>query len=147
MSDQKLADIRFALLADPESVEDADLLALLIGTPNSKRSSFETASGLLEQFDGLAPLLSRARGSIFLKDHDLREIPGARIVALSELVRRCGGSQRRVGTRAQALALAYLSTAAETLEAISEQPHPGGEQIRQAAELMRQWYHFASNVL
>ncbi len=147
MAEQSLADLRLTLFSDPESLQDPELLALVMGTADRRRSSLENAQRLLEKTGGFGEMLAGARGPAFLKNHGLGQTPGGRLAALAEIVRRLGESGGRAGSRAQALALAYLSTAAETLEAMAEQPRPTAAQVRKTAQLMRQWYSFAAGML
>jgi DNA repair protein RadC len=140
---QTLSDIRLRLLADPAVLSDAELLALMIGQADRKRSSMINATRLLDTFGGLRELAAEARGLGFLERQDMSDTVGARVLAAAEIIRRCSGSRR--GTKAESLALSYLSTATETLEALCADPSP--ELLQQGAELMRRWHAFASRLL
>ncbi len=141
--ERPLSDIRLGLMADPAAVTDAELLALVIGQVDKRRSSLKNATRLLEAFGGLKQLAADARGAGFLQKQEMSETIGSRVLAVAEIIRRCSGSL--TGTNAERLALSYLSTAAETLEGLSGNPSP--ELIRQGAELLRRWHSFASRLL
>ena len=141
--ERPLADIRLGLMADPAAVTDAELLALVIGQADKKRSSLKNATRLLEAFGGLKQLAADARGAGFLQQQEMSETVGSRVLAVAELIRRCSGSL--TGTSAEKLALSYLSTAAETLEGLAGNPSP--ELIQQGADLLRRWHRFASRLL
>ncbi len=141
--ERSLSDIRLGLLADPAALTDAELLALVIGQADKKRSSLTNATRLLEAFGGLKQLAADARGPGFIQQQEMSETVGSRVLAVAEIIRRCSGSL--TGTKAESLALTYLSTAAETLEGLADNPSP--ELIRQGAELMRCWHAFASRLL
>ncbi len=141
--ERSLADIRMGLLADPAALTDAELLALVIGQADRKRSSLANATRLLDAFGGLKQLAADARGPAFLQKQGMSETVGSRVLAAAEIIRRCSGS--RTGTKTESLALSYLSTAADTLEGLSGNPSP--ELIQQGADLMRRWHTFASRLL
>jgi hypothetical protein len=100
-------------------------------------------ASLLEAFGGVKELAAGARGPSFLQQHEMSATVGCRVLAVAELIRRYCGP--RTGTKAESLALAYLSTAADTIDALGEEPSP--ELLRQAAFLMRNWRAFAERVL
>ena len=141
-----LKDIRLELFAQPRILKDHELLALIISTSDQKGSSLEVASRLLKKAGEFEALLDATRDPSFLNLYDVAQIPGGRIIALSEIVRRLEKVDP-AGGRTQSLALAYLSMAAETLEALAEQSDPTADQVQQAASLLRQWHVFAQKLL
>jgi DNA repair protein RadC len=141
--ERPLSDIRLGLMADPAAITDAELLALVIGQADKRRSSLKNATRLLETFGGLKELAADARGPGFIQEQGMAETVGSRVLAVAEIIRRCSGS--RTGTKAESLALAYLSTAADTLEGLAGNPSP--ELIQQAVDLMRRWRAFAARLL
>jgi DNA repair protein RadC len=141
--ERPLADIRLGLMADPAAMTDAELLALVIGQADKRRSSLKNATRLLDAFGGLKELAADARGAGFIQQNRMSETVGSRVLAVAEIIRRCSGS--RTGTKAESLALAYLQTAADTLEGLAGNPSP--ELIQQAADLMRRWRGFALRLL
>ncbi len=144
MAERKLTDIRLSLVAKPSSLTDVEVLALLLGPSGSKeKSALGLAGELTEACGGLRSLLVAARGAAFLEQHELGPAaPGGRLLAAAELARRYSGQR---GSGSESLALAYLSTASETLAALAENPEP--EMIDSAVGLMRQWHGFASKIL
>jgi DNA repair protein RadC len=56
-------------MADPAAMTDAELLALVIGQADKRRSSLKNATRLLDAFGGIKELATDARGAGFIQQN------------------------------------------------------------------------------
>ena len=130
------SEILDQLLADPSVLAESELIAAMLGhaTPDAEggRALFNAAGGLAE----------------LLHQSDSEELPpklAARLVALSEVVRRFQVDATNHETRVVDLALALLEFGARTVDAVSRQPEP--QVLTRAAELMQQVYWLGADLV